>query len=93
MPPYAIMVGTPARVPRLRFPEATVERLLASQRWRYSLYDLFDAPFGDIDRALDVAEDRIASGAVKPFAGLVMQGQDLADPLRFLDAAPNREAS
>lgn len=93
VPPYAIMVGTPARVLRLRFPSATVERLLASEWWRYSLYDLFDAPFDDIDRALDVVEDRIASGAVKPFAGLVMQEPDLADPLRFLDGAPKREAS
>ena len=31
VPPYAVVVGTPARVVRLRFPEATVERLLRVQ--------------------------------------------------------------
>ncbi len=34
VPPYGIVVGTPGRVLRLRFPEATVERLLALRWWR-----------------------------------------------------------
>ena len=50
VPPYAIVVGTPGRVLRLRFSEATVERLLAIEWWRYSIYDLFDAPMDSIER-------------------------------------------
>lgn len=40
IPPYAIAVGSPARIVRLRFAEKLVERLLALQWWRYDL-----APF------------------------------------------------
>lgn len=93
VPPYAIMVGTPARVLRLRFPEPVVERLLASKWWEYSLYELFDAPFDDVERALDVIEDRIAVGTVTPYRGPVLAGPDFAEPLRLLDAAPSRAAS
>ena len=57
VPPYAVVVGTPGRVIRLRFPEAVVERLLAAEWWRYSIYDLFDAPMDAIEPALDVIED------------------------------------
>ena len=54
---------------RLRFPEATVERLLRIAWWRYSIYDLFDAPMDSIDAALDVIEDLVARGAVRPYEG------------------------
>lgn len=37
VPPYAIVVGAPARVQRMRFPDAIVERLLALDWWRYDL--------------------------------------------------------
>ena len=69
VPPYAIVVGTPGRVVRLRFPEATVERLLAVEWWRYSIYDLFDAPMDSINAALDVIENLVATGAVSPYVG------------------------
>jgi len=37
IPAYAIAVGSPARVVRLRFPDAIVERFLKLQWWRYDL--------------------------------------------------------
>lgn len=80
VPPYAIVVGTPGRVLRLRFPDAIVERLLALQWWNYSIYDLFAAPFDDVETALGILEEKIASGAVKPFAGRVLTPADLAEP-------------
>lgn len=40
VPPYAVVAGVPAQVKRLRFDEATVERLLASRWWRYHFADL-----------------------------------------------------
>jgi acetyltransferase-like isoleucine patch superfamily enzyme len=88
VPPYAIVVGTPARVIRLRFPEAVVERLLASEWWRYSIYDLFEAPLDDVAQALDLIETRIADGALQPYAGPVLAAADLAPP-----APPVRVAS
>ena len=66
VPPYAIVVGTPARVVRLRFPALTIERLLNVAWWRYSIYDLFDAPMDSIDAALDVIETLVARGALHP---------------------------
>jgi virginiamycin A acetyltransferase len=36
VPPYAVAVGAPAKVVRLRFDEAVVERLLASRWWEWS---------------------------------------------------------
>ncbi|GAC1633351.1 MAG: hypothetical protein NVS9B10_28610 [Nevskia sp.] len=67
VPPYAVVVGMPARVLRLRFAEATVERLLQLAWWQYDL-----APhkrridFANIDRALDTLEGLRDEGALKP---------------------------
>ncbi len=84
VPPYAIVVGTPGRVLRLRFPEPVVERLLSSRWWRYSIYDLFDAPMDDIEAALDVIEEKISSGEVQPHDGPIVTGADLADPAALI---------
>ncbi len=78
VPPYAIVVGTPARVVRLRLPEPLVERLLASQWWRYSIYDLFGAPFDRAEAALVDIERMIAEGAARPFEGQVLTAEDIA---------------
>ena len=91
VPPYSIVVGTPGRVLRLRFPDSVVERLLASRWWDYSIYDLFDAPMDDIEAALDVIEERVASGAVAPYDGQVVTGGDLTDPARLLDRLAQRD--
>jgi acetyltransferase-like isoleucine patch superfamily enzyme len=80
VPPYAIIVGTPGRILRLRFPEATVARLLALAWWQYSIYDLFDAPFDDIDRALAMIEAMVAESKVAPYAGTEIHAPDLCDP-------------
>ncbi len=79
VPPYAIVVGTPGRVLRLRFPEPVVERLLALAWWRFSIYDLFEAPMDDVAAALDVIESLVDSGAVAPYAGPEITPTDLAD--------------
>lgn len=80
VPPYSIVVGTPGRVVRLRFPEATVARLLALQWWRYSIFDLFTAPLDDIDAALDRIEDMVGAGQLVPYEGPVVTAEDLRHP-------------
>lgn len=40
VPPYAVVVGNPARVVRYRFKEETIQQLLEEQWWRRSLQDL-----------------------------------------------------
>lgn len=96
VPPYAIVVGTPARVIRLRFPEAVVERLLASTWWQHSIYDLFDVPLSEPMRALDQIEERRMTGTLRPYVGPVFTAADLADPKAVatrLRAAIRRHAS
>jgi acetyltransferase-like isoleucine patch superfamily enzyme len=80
VPPYAVVVGTPARAVRLRFPEPVVERLLTLEWWRYSIYDLFEAPFDDVGAALDRIEELVARGAVRPYQAPVVGPAELADP-------------
>lgn len=80
VPPYAIVVGTPGRVLRLRFAEAVVERLLELNWWRFSIYDLFDVPMDDIERALDVIAEMEQAGSIKPYEGPLVSAEDLIAP-------------
>ena len=80
VPPYSIVVGTPGRVVRLRFPEPTVERLLALQWWRYSIFDLFSARLDDIDAALDRIEEMVGAGELVPYEGPIVTAENLRDP-------------
>ncbi|MDO9433233.1 MAG: CatB-related O-acetyltransferase [Phenylobacterium sp.] len=56
VPPYAIVVGSPARVVRFRFPETTIARLLALQWWRFGPEVIQRLGPCEIDRFLDAAE-------------------------------------
>lgn len=96
VPPYAIVVGTPGRVIRLRFKDSIVERLLALKWWNYCIYDLFDAPMDDIERSVDVLEGLIADKKVQTFSGVKLDRQTLASPDRIamvLPEPPVAEAS
>jgi acetyltransferase-like isoleucine patch superfamily enzyme len=56
LPPYAIAAGVPATVKRLRFAEATIERLLKLKWWDLELSELSGLPFRDIERCIDLIE-------------------------------------
>jgi virginiamycin A acetyltransferase len=62
IPPYAIAVGVPARVKRMRFDEDTVSRLLATRWWNLPLSALADVPFDRLDDALNLLERRTGGG-------------------------------
>ena len=51
----------------------------ALEWWRYSIYDLFDAPMDSIDAALDVIEDSGRPRRGRPYAGPVVGPAELAD--------------
>lgn len=80
VPPYSIVVGTPGRVVRSRFPQPVIERLLAVQWWRYSIFDLFSAPLDKIESALDRIETMVAAGHLEPYDGPVVTADHLRDP-------------
>jgi|GEM_PF-726199 len=67
VPPYAIVVGSPARVLRLRFDERIVERLLALQWWHYDLAPHKHAvDFSQVEATLEFFEQRKADGELEP---------------------------
>lgn len=80
VPPYAVVAGVPARLVRMRFPEALVERLLALRWWRFDAGSLSGLPFDDPGRALDGLEERIAAGL-----------SPLAESFVTLQARPSEE--
>lgn len=67
VPPYAIVAGNPARVVRLRLPEAQVEALLASRWWELSperVSQLLPLLMSDrIDELVTALKPASASGA------------------------------
>jgi acetyltransferase-like isoleucine patch superfamily enzyme len=55
--PYSIVVGVPARVVKMRFPETTIARLLASEWWAYDLSPLVGRiDYSDVLGALEQIE-------------------------------------
>lgn len=56
VPPYAIVVGTPARILRYRFDEPTIARLLATQWWAREPEEIAKLDLTDVASALDTLE-------------------------------------
>jgi acetyltransferase-like isoleucine patch superfamily enzyme len=65
VPPFAVVVGAPASVKRLRFPEKIVDRLLRVRWWDLELEDLSGLPFRDVERCLDLVEEIRAKRGVR----------------------------
>ncbi|RMH51324.1 MAG: antibiotic acetyltransferase [Zetaproteobacteria bacterium] len=61
VPPYAIVVGNPARVLRMRFPPEIVERLLELQWWRLDIGEMRGIDFGDVEQAIARLQQIMAS--------------------------------
>lgn len=67
VPAYAIVAGSPARIRKMRFSEATIERYPATPWWRYAFWDLGGLPVADPEAFIAGVEDRAAAG-LKPYA-------------------------
>lgn len=63
VPPYAIVAGSPARVIRLRFPEAQVQRLLESRWWEFAPWQLKGATIDAVDAFADHVQALRSTGA------------------------------
>ena len=90
VPPYAIVVGSPAQVLRYRFSQDIVTRLLALSWWDYCIYDLFDAPMNEIEPTLDILEDLILGKKIQPFEGVRLGSDKLASVDSILSSLPVR---
>lgn len=65
--PYTIVGGTPAKVIRKRFDEATIKRMQSLQWWGYSMSRqvLGDLDYADVSKSLDAVERAIEEGRLK----------------------------
>lgn len=77
VPPYAIVVGQPARVVRLRMPEDLVARFLALQWWRFGPDVLQGLPANDPERFADLLEARISADAPADFQPTPVLGEEI----------------
>lgn len=64
--PYSIVGGVPARLIRNRFPQETIDRLVALAWWQYDIVSL-DLSWDNLEATLDDLTRRIASGAITPY--------------------------
>lgn len=78
VPPYAIVGGNPAQLIKFRFPDATIERLLASHWWDYHFADFSHAPIDNPDAFADWITDRAATGRLSPYRPVGLRMRDLA---------------
>jgi acetyltransferase-like isoleucine patch superfamily enzyme len=68
VPPYAIVVGVPATVKRLRFEERIIERMLKVQWWRFAFWDLVGASLTEPMKFLDTVEEKASSGSIREYS-------------------------
>jgi acetyltransferase-like isoleucine patch superfamily enzyme len=78
VPAYAIVGGSPARVMRLRFDEAVVERMLRLQWWRYEPRLIESLPMEEPERFLDALEARLARDPPAPFEPQPLTFEEIA---------------
>ena len=65
VPPYAIVGGVPARVIKYKFSDKIIEKLEALRWWDYGPDILKGCDITDVERTIDVVEERIAKGFKK----------------------------
>lgn len=63
VPPFAVVAGAPAKIIRMRFSEAEIERILKSQWYLYD-WNNIEVDWGNRHNCLSKMEDLIASGNV-----------------------------
>jgi acetyltransferase-like isoleucine patch superfamily enzyme len=65
VPPYAVVVGSPARIVRYRFPLHIIEKLLALQWWRFDANSLIGINFKNVEEAIREITRREESGQIQ----------------------------
>lgn len=67
VPSYSVVGGNPARVIRYRFSDDVIERLLALRWWEYSIYDLMQFEFIDVEKAIQQIANAIEAGKIQRY--------------------------
>jgi len=77
VPPYAIVVGQPARVLRYRFPEPLIERFLEASWWRFEPKVISTLPANEPERFLDAFAERLEKDRPSPMQLACLTGPQL----------------
>lgn len=67
VPPYAIVGGNPAKVIKYRFDQLMIERLLASEWWKYHCSDFAGLDVANPGAFVDGLLEKVARGDVSPY--------------------------
>ncbi|MCV3458940.1 CatB-related O-acetyltransferase [Campylobacter lari] len=79
VPPYAIVVGIPAKVVKYRFDEHTIKRLLKIQWWNYHFADFHNINIKlPINKYIDILENMISKGKIEKYISNVINFYELS---------------
>ena len=71
IPPYSIAVGIPAVVKKMRFDQATIDKLLELKWWNYSVTSVEGLDFKNVNSAIEILIDKIKNNALSPYSPVV----------------------
>jgi acetyltransferase-like isoleucine patch superfamily enzyme len=80
VPAYVVVAGNPARIKKMRFGDAAIEKLQKLKWWQYAIWDLKDVPFDHVDRAIDWIRERSEQGKLKPYSPELIKVANLSTP-------------
>ncbi len=72
VPSYAVVVGNPGRVVKLRFEEKIVARLLSSRWYDYAFTSFQGYPFTRVEAFLDMLDEKREAGSIQPYRPKVL---------------------
>jgi acetyltransferase-like isoleucine patch superfamily enzyme len=67
VPPYAIVVGVPAKVLRYRFDNEKIEKLLQLKWWENDFSEIKDLPFDNVNKCIEELERKKAELCAKSY--------------------------
>jgi len=77
VPPYAVVVGQPAKILKYRFPEPLIQRMLEVQWWRYNLYEIPKMLLPDPNASLDHIQKQVEAGVLTEYKPTVVNSEDI----------------
>jgi len=81
VPPYAVVVGVPAKVKKYRFKEEIIQDLLDLEWWNYAPWQLKGAPVDDIKGFIDFVKN-LKKSNVKPYTPVAIDFSKLIKEVR-----------
>jgi len=79
VPPYSIVGGIPAKVIKYRFEQNIINRLLELEWWNFSLEKLDNIPFFDIEKSLEILEERKNNVLLNPLKTILTSSLKVID--------------